>query len=136
VSFAAINFFFFLLLNKCILLLFISLSTQSGNFGYTIVCPYQDPRSETQWDTSVIVMKNTSPGCHVIICPEKKCLKIYMFLSDITSSGLYPVGIGTLSPGLKRPGRDADPLPQYSAEVKNAWSYASFFNTFSRNGAE
>jgi hypothetical protein len=27
-------------------------------------------------------------------------------------------------------------LPQYSAEVKNAWSYASFFNTFSRNGAE
>jgi hypothetical protein len=30
-----------------------------------------------------------------------------------------------LSPGVKRPGREADHTPQSSAEVKNAWNYAS-----------
>jgi hypothetical protein len=32
---------------------------------------------------------------------------------------------GVLSLGVKRPGREADHSPQYSAEVKNAWSYTS-----------
>jgi hypothetical protein len=32
---------------------------------------------------------------------------------------------GALSLGLKRPGREADHSPPYSAEVKNAWSYTS-----------
>jgi hypothetical protein len=30
-----------------------------------------------------------------------------------------------LSPGVKRPGREADHSPPTSAEVKNAWSYTS-----------
>jgi hypothetical protein len=33
--------------------------------------------------------------------------------------------LGTLSLGAKRPGREADPSPPSSAEVKNAWSYTS-----------
>jgi hypothetical protein len=32
---------------------------------------------------------------------------------------------GTLSLGIKRPGREADHSPPSSAEVKNAWSYTS-----------
>jgi hypothetical protein len=32
---------------------------------------------------------------------------------------------GTLSLGIKRPGREADHLAPSSAEVKNAWSYTS-----------
>jgi hypothetical protein len=30
-----------------------------------------------------------------------------------------------LSPGVKRPGRDADHSPPTSAEVKNTWNYTS-----------
>jgi hypothetical protein len=32
---------------------------------------------------------------------------------------------GTLSLGVKRPGRESDHLPPLSAEVKNAWSFTS-----------
>jgi hypothetical protein len=32
---------------------------------------------------------------------------------------------GPLSLGIKRPGREADHSPQFSAEVKNAWGYTS-----------
>jgi hypothetical protein len=32
---------------------------------------------------------------------------------------------GTLSLGVKRPGREADHSPPTSSEVKNAWSYTS-----------
>jgi hypothetical protein len=32
---------------------------------------------------------------------------------------------GTLTPAVKRPGREADHLPPSSAEVKNAWSSTS-----------
>jgi hypothetical protein len=35
------------------------------------------------------------------------------------------MGTGALSPGIKRPGREADHSPPSSAEVKNAWSYIS-----------
>jgi hypothetical protein len=35
----------------------------------------------------------------------------------------YPVGTGTLSLGIKRPGREADHSPPSGAEIKNAWSY-------------
>jgi hypothetical protein len=35
----------------------------------------------------------------------------------------YPMGTGGSFLGVKRPGREADHSPPYSAEVKNAWSY-------------
>jgi len=35
------------------------------------------------------------------------------------------VGMGALSPGIKRLAREADQSPPSSAENKNAWSYAS-----------
>jgi hypothetical protein len=46
-----------------------------------------------------------------------------------TASGLHPVSCpigtgGTVLPGVKRLGREADYLPLSSAEVKDAWSYA------------
>ena len=34
----------------------------------------------------------------------------------------YSVGIGDLSRGLRRPGREVDHSPPFSAEVKNEWS--------------
>jgi hypothetical protein len=37
----------------------------------------------------------------------------------------YTMGIGVLSLGTKRPGREADHSPPSSAEVTNAWSYIS-----------
>jgi hypothetical protein len=48
-----------------------------------------------------------------------------------TGSGAHPVsytmgtGGGAISPGKKRPGREADHSPQSSAEIKKCWSYAS-----------
>jgi hypothetical protein len=38
---------------------------------------------------------------------------------------LYSVRIGVLSPGVKRPGREADNLLLSSVKVKNEWSYTS-----------
>jgi hypothetical protein len=37
----------------------------------------------------------------------------------------YPMGTGELSPGVQRPGREADHSLPSSAKVKNAWSYTS-----------
>jgi hypothetical protein len=37
----------------------------------------------------------------------------------------YPMGTRALSLGVKRPGREADRSPPYSAEAKNSWSYTS-----------
>jgi hypothetical protein len=37
----------------------------------------------------------------------------------------YPMGIGALSPGVKRPGREPDYSPPSSAEVKNLRTYTS-----------
>jgi hypothetical protein len=37
----------------------------------------------------------------------------------------YPMGTGTLSPGVKRQGREADYSPPVSAEVKKMWIYTS-----------
>jgi hypothetical protein len=37
----------------------------------------------------------------------------------------YPMGIGDLSPGIKRPGSEADNSPPASAEVKKIWIYTS-----------
>jgi hypothetical protein len=46
-----------------------------------------------------------------------------------TGSGVhptsYPMGMGALFPGVKRPGREADRSPPASAEVKNTWIYTS-----------
>jgi hypothetical protein len=47
----------------------------------------------------------------------------------------YPVGSRDPSPGVKRPGREADHSPPSSAEVKNAWCYTSTPNTSSWHGA-
>jgi hypothetical protein len=38
---------------------------------------------------------------------------------------LYPLGTGALSPGVKRPGREADHSPPTSVEIKNTWVYTS-----------
>jgi hypothetical protein len=40
-------------------------------------------------------------------------------------SASYPMGTGSPSAGVKRPGREANHSPPPSAEVKNAWSYTS-----------
>jgi hypothetical protein len=42
-----------------------------------------------------------------------------------TNPPSYPVGTRDSFPGVKRPGREADHSPPSSAEVKNAWRYAS-----------
>jgi hypothetical protein len=40
-------------------------------------------------------------------------------------SASYPMGTGALSPGVKRPGREADRSSPISAEIKKMWIYAS-----------
>jgi hypothetical protein len=50
---------------------------------------------------------------------------IQISLDDRAHPASYPVGTGALSPGVKRPGREADHLPLSNAEVKNTWSYTS-----------
>jgi hypothetical protein len=37
----------------------------------------------------------------------------------------YPMGSGALSPGVKRPGREADHSPPANAEDKKTWIYIS-----------
>jgi hypothetical protein len=54
-----------------------------------------------------------------------------IFLFAVSRTALEPIQPpiqcvpGTLSLGIKRPGREADHSPLSSAEVKNAWSYTS-----------
>jgi hypothetical protein len=45
------------------------------------------------------------------------------------------VGIGVLTSGVKRLGREANHSLPYSAEVKNAWSHTSTLHTFAWRGA-
>jgi hypothetical protein len=45
--------------------------------------------------------------------------------SSGTHPGSYPMGTGGLSPGVKRPGREADRSPPTSAEVNNTWIYTA-----------
>jgi hypothetical protein len=54
--------------------------------------------------------------------------KIFLFSYTVqTGSGAHPasysVSIGDLSRGLRRPGREVDHSPPFSAEVKNECSY-------------
>jgi hypothetical protein len=42
-----------------------------------------------------------------------------------TGSGAHPMGIGAVSLGVKRPGREAYHSSPPSAKIKNAWSYTS-----------
>jgi hypothetical protein len=54
-----------------------------------------------------------------------------LLLSQIVQTGSgfhqtsYPMVPGALSPGVKRPGREADHSPPTSAEVKKMWMYSS-----------
>jgi hypothetical protein len=48
----------------------------------------------------------------------------------------YPIGIGTLSSGVKRPGHEAGHSPPTSAEIKKMWIYTSLPHTSSWRGAE
>jgi hypothetical protein len=43
----------------------------------------------------------------------------------------HPVGIGAVSPGIKRPGREDDYLILSRVELKNIWRYASIPITLS-----
>jgi hypothetical protein len=45
---------------------------------------------------------------------------------SVTHLDAYRMGSGALSPGVKRPGREADNLPPSSAEVKNAETIPPF----------
>jgi hypothetical protein len=47
----------------------------------------------------------------------------------------YPVGAKDISPEVKRPGRESDHLPPYSAEVKNGGVIPPLLRTSSRPGA-
>jgi hypothetical protein len=82
-----------------------------------------------------------------LLCP--KYVNFATFLNDLLAMSklrLCPV-LGptqppiqwvpaTLSPGAKRPGREADHSPPSSAEVKNAWNYTSTPHTPSRCSAQ
>jgi len=65
-------------------------------------------------------------NCQVLY--QVVCLFVCLF-SVQTGSGAHPASNqwipGALSPGVKRPGREADHSPSSSAEMKNAWRYTS-----------
>jgi hypothetical protein len=73
-----------------------------------------------------------------------KCVTLFSFpiltAAFYTDSGAhpasYPMGTRGSFPGVKRPGREADHSPPYSAEVKNVWSYTSTPTTPSCCGAQ
>lgn len=50
----------------------------------------------------------------------------------------FPCVTESLSPGVKRPGREAPRIPPSSAEIENSWSYSLFissaFTTYIHNG--
>jgi hypothetical protein len=66
----------------------------------------------------------------VIGFDSRRGLRIFLF-TTASRTALEPTQPpiqwvpGTLSLGIKRPGREADHSPPSSAEVKNAWSYTS-----------
>jgi hypothetical protein len=61
---------------------------------------------------------------------ESRYIQEFSLLQIIqTGSGVhptsYPMDTGALSPGVKRPGREADQSPPASVEVKKMWIYTS-----------
>jgi hypothetical protein len=61
---------------------------------------------------------------------DRSSIQEFLFLYVVqTGSGAhpasYPMGTGAVSPGVKRPGREADHSPLISAEVKEIWIYTS-----------
>jgi hypothetical protein len=65
-----------------------------------------------------------------ILGRDKTCLFSTASRIALGPSSLLPNGYrGALSPGVKRPGREADNSPPTSAEVKNTWIYTHVFMT-------
>jgi hypothetical protein len=76
---------------------------------------------------------------HTVCYPARA--RNYRLLEGVqTGSGAhpasYPMGTGALSPGVKRPSREAEHSSLFSAEVKNGWSYTSTPHTSSLGGTE
>jgi hypothetical protein len=125
-----------------------------------LVCSYGFPFSVSTWnlfeiavrDSDVCKLERTVPLTFDVHCargfahPTSPLLRHFSLYWVILSFGRLWVSIGvdtqppiqwvpgTLSLGIKRPGREADHSPPFSAEVKNAWSYTStpqyFFMTY------
>jgi hypothetical protein len=63
-------------------------------------------------------------GVRVVVGQEFSLLYVVQTGSGIHPTS-YPMVPGALSPGVKRPGCEADLSPPNSAEVKNMWIYTS-----------
>jgi hypothetical protein len=61
-----------------------------------------------------------SPHTSSVLSPS--LYQCFLVILHFTS---YPMVLGALSPGVKRPGREADHSPSTSAEVKKTWIYTS-----------
>jgi hypothetical protein len=63
-------------------------------------------------------------------CGSRRRLGIFLF-TTVSGPAVGPIQPpmqwvpAALTPGVKRPGREADHSPPSSAEVKNAWRYTS-----------
>jgi hypothetical protein len=65
-----------------------------------------------------------SEGLDFDPCKAKNFLHVVQIGSGVHTAS-YTVGTGALSPGIKRPGCEADHSPATSGEVKKMWTYIS-----------
>jgi hypothetical protein len=80
------------------------------------------------WDSSVSIVTRLGTGRLGFVSPYGQGIFLFAIASRPDLEPTQPSirwGPGTLSPGVKQPGRKADTSPLSSAEVKNMLSYTS-----------
>jgi hypothetical protein len=82
----------------------------------------QSVTDEWSWDSSVGIVTGRQRGRSSSPCRVKNFL-----FSTSSRPAVGPTQPGALSPGVKRPGREADCSPPASAEVNKTWMYIYLF---------
>jgi hypothetical protein len=80
------------------------------------------------WDNSVSIATRLRTGPSGFDSRQGQGILLFATASRPTLGPTHPSiqwVLGALSPGVKRPGREADHSPHSSAEVQNAWSHTS-----------
>jgi hypothetical protein len=72
----------------------------------------------------MFLLFNHPHGCHPNLTTINS-FDIFLFIEEFWLSLGFIKYHGHSSPGVKRPGREVDYSPSYSAEVNNGWSYTS-----------
>jgi hypothetical protein len=82
---------------------------------------------KVKYEVKWCIALGTQFSLQISICVPKMAVASYLGLKNWLGSTHPPMQwvLGAISPGVKRPGREANHSPPTSAEVKNTWFYIS-----------